>query len=191
MKAFALSLTLIGMLCSGCSNTPVQSSQYLLRPGPASAVSPGEEASIVLGSVGVPPYLDQQGLVLETAPNEINAARNHRWAEPLSYSVQRYLRVGISRASGLEIGGRLTPVSEIEKQIDVVIHQFHATSAGEVRLVAEWRILDTDSKEVLVREDFSATEPLAVDGYPAVVRAHEVLLNRLAIAISSGIDNRE
>ena len=151
MKAFYLSLILTSLLCSGCSNQPVQYSEYLLRPGPPAASSTGASTSIalsiVLGSVGVPPYLDQQGLVLETAPNEINAARNHRWAEPLSYSVRRYLQVAISQASGINIGGRLTPASDIEKQIDVVIHQFHATSSGSVGLVAEWRILDTGAKK--------------------------------------------
>ena len=195
MKAFYLSLILTSLLCSGCSNQPVQYSEYLLRPGPPAASSTGASTSIalsiVLGSVGVPPYLDQQGLVLETAPNEINAARNHRWAEPLSYSVRRYLQVAISQASGINIGGRLTPASDIEKQIDVVIHQFHATSSGSVGLVAEWRILDTGAKKVLVHQDFTASETLAVDGYPAVVQSHEILLNRLAAAIAAEINQRE
>jgi uncharacterized lipoprotein YmbA len=191
MKLIVPSLLLVCTLCAGCSNKPVQSSEYLLRPASPSITSAGESISIALGSVAIPPYLDQQGLVLETAPNEINAARNHRWAEPLSYSVQRYLQVAISQASGLDIGGRLTPVSNIEKQIDVAIHQFHTTAQGSVRLVAEWRILETGNKKVLVHRDFTASEVLAVDGYPAVVRAHGMLLNRLAAAIGTELGQPE
>ena len=99
--------------------------------------------------------------------------------------------VAISQASGINIGGRLTPASDIEKQIDVVIHQFHATSSGSVGLVAEWRILDTGKKKVLVHKDFTASETLVVDGYPAVVQSHELLLNSLAAAIVAEINQGE
>ncbi len=185
MRTFIFSSILVCLLCSGCSNKPAPSSEYLLRPHQADTDIAGASTSIVLGNVGVPPYLDQRGIILETAPNEINAARNHRWAEPLTYSVQRYLQVAIGQAANLDIGGQLTPTAKIERQINVLIHQFHASVSGDVRLVAEWRILNRPTGEVLAHKDFSASETLDADGYPAVVRAHEELLNRLAAAIAA------
>lgn len=185
MRTLIFSSILVCLVFSGCSNKPVPSSEYLLRPHQANTDTSGASTSIVLGNVGVPPYLDQRGIVLETAPSEINAARNHRWAEPLTYSVQRYLQVAIGQAANLDIGGQLTPKGDVEKQINVVIHQLHASVSGNVRLVAEWRILDSRKGEVLAHKDFSASETLDVDGYPAVVRAHEELLNRLAAAIAA------
>jgi uncharacterized lipoprotein YmbA len=187
MKQIVSMLLAVIVLCAGCSSQPVQTSEYLLRPQ-TSNFEASSASTIVLGRIEVAPYLAYEGIVLEVAPGQLNTAQHNLWAEPLEFSVRRYLQVAISNAAKEDVGSTLVDNESAKLQIDVIIHQMHATSKGDVKLVAEWRLQDLDSDVLRVRREFSATEALRDDGYPEVVRAHAKLLDALASSIANGID---
>ena len=174
------------MLCVACSSRPVQTSEYLLRPQPASTQDYAEP-SIGLGKIEVAPYLDHEGIVLEIIPGEINTAQHHRWADPLDFAIRRYLQVAIGRAAGLDIAGSLTETSAVETQIDVMVYQLHGSVSGNVKLVAEWQIQSIKSGDMLARRRFGGAKTIQGDGYAEIVRAHAALLDELAESIADEI----
>ena len=69
--------------------------------------------------------------------------------------------------------------------IDLRIDQLHGTASGEAILVAYWAIRDPIKRRVINEFEFSGNEPLAADGYPALVQAEKTLLQQLARKIAS------
>ena len=186
MKQSVSIFVLVIVFCAGCSSQPVQTNEYLLRPQTGISEISGA-STVVLGRIEVAPYLGYEGIVLEVAPGEINTAQHNRWAEPLAFAVRRYLQVAISNAANKNVGSSLVDTDNADLQIDVLIHQMHATSRGNVKLVAEWRLQELDAGTVRVHHEFSATESLREDGYTEVVRAHAKLLDALANSIATEI----
>ena len=98
MRAIALVSVLLLVACGG--SAPART-QYLLRSqATEGTVRVDTPARVGLGRVVVAPYLDQAGVVMETAPNEVTPARHHSWAEPLDEGALVFLRAEISAALG-------------------------------------------------------------------------------------------
>lgn len=175
------------MACTGCSSSePIEIREYLLRPQAPNGQYDAEPI-IGLGKVEVAPYLDHDGIVLETTPGELNTAQHHRWADPLNFAIRRYLQIEIGRAAGLDTAGSVTNSDALQTQIDVSVYQLHGTVSGSVKLVAEWQMRAIDSGEIQVRRQFSKTQTIRGDGYAEVVRAHAALLDELAAVIAAEV----
>lgn len=179
-----VAILLAGLAFLGaCASQPEQTSTYLLRPQSTSHQDFTEPA-IALGKVEVAPYLDHEGIVLETTPGEIHTAQHHRWAEPLNFAIRRYLQVALGRETGHSVAGSLAGTGGVEAKIDVIVHQLHGSVSGHVKLVAEWRIHDLRTGDVLAHRQFSADETIRGDGYAEITRTHAALLDELARSIA-------
>lgn len=179
----ATSLLLL-VLLAGCAGQASEPSQYLLRSAhePQSRkLTPSKVYSV--GRVTIASYIDQPGLVLETAAGEIHAARAHLWAEPVYEGVRQYLTADIARAWGEDI----LPDSVVKTPvvIDIHIDQLHGTSRGTARLVAYWS-LRRDGR-LAAAHQFAEEQALGEAGYRALVAAEDELLTRLAGAIAESL----
>lgn len=174
------------VLVAGCAGQPAEPDRYLLRSGEplqTRELVPSEQFSI--GRLEIAAYIDQPGLVLETADGEIHAARGHLWAEPVYEGVRRHLSVDIAQAHGEHILSNSlmsTPVV-----IDIRIDQLHGTRQGTARLVAYWWL--RRNGEIVSAHQFAEEVQLTEDGYRALVSAEESLLAQLAKAIANSLDN--
>ena len=185
MKARTLFLIFLLTVCAGCSSSPPpESHEYLLRPQVSSATY-ASESVVALGRIEIAPYLDKQGIVLETSAGQIDTATHNRWAEPLDFAIRRYLQVSLSQDTGQNIASTFESSSETKTQVDVYVHQLHGSVTGTVKIVAEWQIRDADSGDVIAAGQYAATETIAGDGYGEIVKAHSTLLDQLASAIAS------
>lgn len=183
MKYFRLVLL---VLVAGCAGQPAEPNRYFLRSGePLQSRELVTSREFSIGRVEIAAYIDQPGLVLETADGEIHAAHGHLWAEPVYEGVRRHLSVDIARAHGKHI----LPNSLVKTPvvIDIRIDQLHGTSRGTARLVAYWW-LRRDGEIVSVHQ-FAEEAQLTEDGYRALVAAEESLLARLATAIADSLEN--
>ena len=179
------------VLLAGCTSKPTPDlERYLLRSdasNPFSASAP--RAEIGLGSVQVAAYIDQPGIVVETADGSVTAARYNQWAEPLRQSLRKFLANEIAAAANQPVRassyGETNWKRYTSKLIDVRIEQLHGTHAGEAILVAYWALIDPTERTVVSEHEFVAKEPLDSDGYPALVAAQKRLLTRLAADIAS------
>ena len=169
------------LLLPGCASQSIESSYYLLRP--ADSLESGAlvpSTKYALGTVAIAPYLDQQGLVLETQSGEIRPARHHLWAEPMYESVRVFLREKISRSYGEAIFPATIAIEATV--VDVRIDQLHGTADGKAKLVAYWWLRRSD--EVLASYRFAETRALEQSGYAALATAERDLLAMLATEIA-------
>ena len=138
MRAIALASTLLLLACGG--SAPART-QYLLRAqAPEGTVRVDIPARVGLGRVVVAPYLDQSGIMMETAANQVTPARNHTWAEPLDNATLIFLRATLSSALGEEVGLDPSDRSLWKYSVEVFVEQLHGTLAGQAMLVASYRI---------------------------------------------------
>lgn len=181
MRTFALSLLL---LVAACSAQPTRTTTYLLRADSDLQSGPTVPAEdIAFGKLQIARYIDQPGLVLQTGAGEVHVARYHQWAEPLRASLEGLLQAEISRQLGRDI--HFLPDGPVGTRIDVIIDQLHGTADGEAVLVASWRLRRAAGEDEVHR--FVGSEPLARDGYPALVAAERQLLLRLAAGIAASL----
>lgn len=186
MKSVALIVTLSLAMLSACGSQPVEKRKYTLHPAALEAATPAAP-TIELGRIDLAPYLSHEGIVVETADGEVINAKHNLWAEPLSYSIRRYLQVQVQQLTGEPVSTHSTRPGDVAYTIDVLIHQLHGTESGIVMMVATWRIGNSNTDEAAIEHEFVATEKLTADGYPALVQGHKLLLNALAKEIATGI----
>ena len=173
-------------LLSACASQPVEKRKYTLHPIATETGIRGT-ATIALGKVELAPYLRHEGIVIETSAGEVINAKHNLWAESLSYSVRRYLQVQLRQSLGSPVLLHATKSDDVAQTVDVLIHQLHGTESGTVMLVASWQVHSSDSDAVSIESEYVATEKLSVDGYPALVQGHKLLLNALAKEMATAI----
>jgi len=182
MKVFPL---LLVMLLVGCASQTVEEpSYYLLRSGkdlPSSALSVSTLFS--LGAVEIAPYLNQPGLVMETADGQMRPASQNLWAEPIFDGVRNFLSTEIAQAHGQELlPANLTSNSTV---VNIRIDQLHGTRDGKAILVAYWWLVRAD--EVVALNRFANSRDLQMSGYSALVDAEKDLLRELAGRIAASL----
>jgi len=178
-------MLLLPILLGACAGKTVERHEYLL---PLPTLSPPiiSDAPIRLLPVAIAPYLEQQGIVLQTEGAAVHVAGQNRWAEPLDAAVGRYLQVAIANATGRTVEVSPLTTASAATEVQVRVQQLHGSTDGKVRLVADWSILGATGKRVL--HAFDATVAQHADGYPSLVDAHATLLGQLASAIASSLD---
>jgi uncharacterized protein len=181
MKVFPF---LLVMLLAGCTSQAIEPSYYLLRSKQgqsSSALSTSRTFS--LGSVEIAPYLDQPGLVLETADGQMRPASQNLWAEPLFDGVRNFLATEIAQAHGQEL--LPAKLAENTTVVNVRIDQLHGTPDGRAQIVAYWWLVR--GSEVLALNRFADSRALDASGYSALVDAEKVLLGELAAKIAASL----
>ncbi len=172
------------MLLTGCASQAIEPSYYLLRSNQdlsSSTLSTSKNFS--LGTVEIAPYLDQPGLVMETADGQMRPANQNLWAEPLFDGVRNFLATEIAQAHGQELlPGKLTRNTTV---LNIRIDQLHGMLDGKVRIVAYWWLVRGD--EVIALNRFSQSQALTTSGYSAMVDAEKSLLAELAQKIAASL----
>jgi uncharacterized lipoprotein YmbA len=179
---------LLAVLLAGCAGQPIEPSYYLMRSElnlESREINPSTTYSIA--NVTIASYIDQPGLLLETANGEIRPAQYHQWAEPLYEGVRNQLMVEISLARGEDI--LPAKLKDTEFVIDIRIDQLHGTHEGAARLVAYWWL--RRDKEVIAAHQFAEEQALEAEGYTALVAAEKALLERLAKSIAASMNAPE
>jgi uncharacterized lipoprotein YmbA len=174
---------LLTLACAGSAPTPTQ---YLLR---GEAV-PGTEQvpaarSVRLERVSVAPYLDQTGLVVEVEPGQLQAARQHLWAEPLGSGLLSLLRSELSSALGRQVSAGPGRASR-DYVVWVYVDELHGSMRGSATIDASYRI-ESRGAQPIREYRFSRSTPLPREGYPGLVDAQVSLTQALARAIADSL----
>ncbi|MEQ8861438.1 MAG: PqiC family protein [Pseudomonadales bacterium] len=184
-------LPLLGLLlAAGCtSTTPPPPAEYLLQPSPESESTRGGAGgyAVALGRIDLAPYLDRQGIVVESSDGTVTAAQGHRWAEPLAHSLRRVLQLEIARDSGLAVAAPPRRGHGAGTIVDVDVYQFHGTEDGVVRLVADWTLRQPRDNRIVGHHQLVREMHTSADGYDALVRTHLALAEALGAAIARSI----
>lgn len=143
----ALLITL-SLSTAGCvSHSAVQTERYLLPAARQASAAPGWVR------IHLPPYLAQDGLIMELDSTRLHSARQHRWADPLDKQLQRILARQLDKPDG---------------QLDVWVTRFQGSADGQAVIDASWRYQGDSGQQ---SGDFQWQEPLAENGYAGLVKA--------------------
>ena len=184
MKRFSVSvgLVLCLLLLVGCaSNAP--SRYYVLSPLTAeSKVAPEEScASVGIGPVKLPEYVNRPQIVTRTAPNELTLSYFDLWAEPLTDSVPRTLAEDVSRLICTKevvlFPWRPSRVPDYRAEVELL--QMDGTLGKTVFLEAWWS-LSYGAEKARVTRKSTYSEPVAGQDYDALVQAHSRALAALS-----------
>ncbi|MCL6415349.1 PqiC family protein [Aestuariirhabdus sp. Z084] len=184
MRIFLLAV--VCTLLAGCFSSPTPTSHYLLRSDATSLTGDTvSDAEVVLVSVDVATYINQDRLVMELENGEIYIAEYHRWAEPLRHSLMKFLANEVAASSGKMVHSGTEGSGAEQTRLMVDIDQLHGNNQGEAVLDAYWQIVRVIDGE-RVREDhrWSATQAMSDDGYAMLVEAEKMLLGQLAKEIA-------
>jgi uncharacterized protein len=183
---------LIGFtLSSGCVRSD-PARYYVLTEVPRSAAAtpaaePGQGATIGVGPVSLPGYLDRIQIVTRRGA-QLDVAEFDRWGEPLSDGVPRTIAAYL--ADLLQTDRVVVfpwPLGRtIEHQVVVDVTRFDGMAGGDVRLEARWRVVGQDRKELALRS-FAAREATGESGYPALVAAMNRSLGALSREIADSL----
>lgn len=170
----------------GCGGANYPTFYTLSAEGPTPS---GGGLGIGVGPVILAEYVDRQNLVVQTGPNKMEVAENHRWAGDLDNSVARVISINLGRQLGTgDI--RTYPWlrdSEIDYQIAMDIREFVAGADGYARIEASWRVYSLPGRGLKASSTFSGREPIESETFEAMVAAQSRLLARLSKDIANAI----
>lgn len=171
------------LILSGCSTPETYYSLSADGPAPTNTTA----FALGVGPISLPDYIDRAELVFQSETNRFEIPFERRWAGSLEETTTRVLGTNLARR--LKTGNLhlypWEPGTDLRYQVRVQIRQFHAVSAGDAILDAQWRIENGSSHSLLVSGVSHLTEPVIGDGYDAVVAAESRLLAQLADTIAA------
>ena len=177
------------VLLLGCSSSPPERHFYLLRgEATGSGTSPAPAEMVGIGRVTIAAYLDRAGVVVQTGSREIRPARYHEWGEPLDNGVRHYLRAELVDRLGYEVASDVIYRDAWDYRIDISIETLHGSLSNGAWINAGFVVSEVSGEKATVAGRVIEHERLTRDGYPGLVDAHTRLLDRLAAAIESALD---
>ena len=187
-----LSISFLALLClTACGSSEVIEDHYyslVLAAGGSAMAADNEVASaqIIVGPIQLPTYLSGRGLPMQVAPNRIESASHHLWAEPLDGAIAKVLARDIAeRTDGIDVereSGRWT--ADADCRIRIEFDAFHPTYESRVVTSGRYWIVSDDSTD---RHDFTLTRALTIDGYAHAVDVLKGTLEALANQISEDL----
>ncbi len=157
----------------------------------ASPSSAASAASIGVGPVELPKYLDRPTIVTFTTANRVDISEYERWAEPLSDNFTRTLAENLSallETSRIDTYPFMPGVARsFDRQVLVDVSQFRRVSDNKVELKAVWRVVEPERRRNLAGNSFAALEPMEDQSVDAVVAAMSRALAALSRDIAAQI----
>lgn len=140
-----LRLALTSLLLAGCAGTPpapIRLYQLSAQPAASPAVALGP-ASLGVGPIEWPEYLDRRPLLVRLDAHTLTSRDNERWAEALDLNFARVLRedlaasLGATRVVAYPWNGADPPA--VSLRIEVL--QFDSDGSGAATLRMRWRLV--------------------------------------------------
>jgi uncharacterized lipoprotein YmbA len=195
--ALFLVLAAIVAACAGGTSSPTYF--YTLSPTAAhsdtkdtstAAAAPAEPAAtrvrVAVTQVSIPGTVDRPQLVVRTAPNRVEIADFHRWAEPLREGIARSLAADLAaQQPGLEVsvGEPIGGLADARVLLDV--QKFEAVLGGAVTVDALWAVRPLKGEP---RSGRSLVEERATtNDYAGVAAAYSRALAHVAQDIGAAI----
>ncbi len=190
IRPWAAALAFVLAACSA----PAPREQFftLSSPDRGAALPAADSPSVFVGPVSVPEAVDREGMVLRTAPNEVDISEGYRWAEPLRQAIPRVIaetlahELGSSRvlASGQAAG------LPVDYRVAIEVQRFESSLDEGATVDALWTV--KAAREGRSRNGRSLVhEPLASHGPRALAAAHSHALARVAHDIAAAIRSLE
>jgi len=174
---------------AGCGSPPKERFYTLSAAGVAANATAAEARDhVVVGPVTLPEVVDRPQLVVRIGANEVAILEQHRWAEPLKSEIPRLIAGTLSRLLG---ASRVSAYPESTSQdaglrVAIDILRFDAARGIEVTVEALWSVRRLPGGKPTMGRSV-VREPIAGEGYDAVVAAYARALATLSRNIAQAI----
>lgn len=183
----------ISSLLAGCTvlaPRPDPSRFFVLTPfGAPAQPDAAQVASLGVGPVRFPHYLDRPEVVTRIGPNEVRPAEFDYWAGSLSRQFETVLAENLQTLVGAE-RVQIYPwyagaAPDLAVEVDVM--RFEASSDGRVELVARWRIRKGSRLEALRSGESTLTGTAGGEGPGGAAAALSGLLGDFSRELAQAI----
>ncbi len=182
------------LLLYGCSSATQGVRYYSLNLNQNSPAQENKKTTesgikIIISTVGLAPFLRQQGLVLQQGNHEIVIANQHHWAEPVGQSIAKLLQSNLNYKSKKYYFERESRQWSEKPSIVLKLEfdRFHATDKSTVIVSGRYAIYSKD-KKLVSNKQFLLSEKLSEDGYLHSVEMLEKSINKLSNKIINTIN---
>lgn len=177
-------------LLAGCvRSTPVQYYHLsaLAAQEERSQLAAPKSATIGLGPVQLPEYLDRPQIVSRTSANRLLLADRHRWAEALTENMARTLSEDLAWLLDTDriILHPWPRTRDIDCQITIQVLQFEGGPDGAAHLTARWTVLGKDGQSLLAERRSKVTVQATPQDQEGMVIALSQSVLRLAREIAA------
>jgi hypothetical protein len=175
-------------LLAGCGSSPPVQFFELDAVHPTTAPPHGDSIPIQVIVVHIPPTLDRQEMVRETASTRLAVSDQHRWAAPLGAMATRVLTQDL--AERLPAGMVIFPQEPAPPRVDdlvVDILVFDSGPTGSIAFDGSWSLVPNGSDTPLVSRQLHLRHAAAVADYAAQARAMSDVIGTLADSIVAGL----
>jgi len=186
-----LALALAG--CLGGKSAPTNF--YMLSPlsQPQAGISPATaEARIHIGlePVVVPEYLNRNEIVINLDDTVYQLAEFDRWAEPLNENLTRVLEQNLTnllRDDSIDVILASETSIPFDYRLEVDVLRLDGNFGGQVTLVVQWVLLETEEDDLKLVRRFEYQEPAADQTYKGLVLAKSRTLDKMSRDIAVAI----
>lgn len=178
----------VAMLISACGSSP-KTQFYTLDPVPPQApMQAAASIPVQVAAVHIPPALDRQEIVRETAPHQLDVSDQNRWGGPLDNVIQRVLTQDLSQRlppSGVVLPQEPAPPRHDAIVVDIL--QFDEDASGQVVFDGSWSLTASDSDKPLVNRHLRLSARAGSNSYGDQVAAMSQVLGELSDNIAGEV----
>jgi uncharacterized lipoprotein YmbA len=192
-KMTGIAIALLLMALTACaSSAPTRF--YILTPldgagQEAQGAASETRATIGIGPVAFPAYLDRQQIVTRVSDNELHLAGFDEWAEPLKDNFTRVLVENLERllpADSFTVFPFSGPET-VDWQVGVEVIRLDGALGGDVLLLARWTIYEKKDNEMLLTKASRFSQTAAGPEYGALAAAHSRVIEALSREMAGAI----
>jgi uncharacterized lipoprotein YmbA len=180
VKRFALpAVVIVAMALTGCASSP-KAQFFALTPTEGQQVN-AVGVGVHIEVVHVPPALDDQKIIRESATGKVKASDRNRWAAPLDEMMRQILTQDLSQR--MPPGSVLLPEQPAPagtRRIVLDILHFASDASGNVALTGGWSLLPPESDTPLLNKRVQLSETADPSDYASQVVAMSRVLGHLA-----------
>jgi uncharacterized protein len=171
----------LSMLLAACGSSP-KTQFYTLDPvTPQGSTKAAASVPVQVAAVHIPPALDRQEMVRQTAPHQLDLSDQNRWGGSLDTMIQRVLTQNLAqRLPPSSIVLPQEPAPQRHDAIVVDILQFDEDASGQVTFDGSWSLTASDGDKPLTSRHLRLTARPASNSYSDQVAAMSRVLGELS-----------
>jgi uncharacterized protein len=195
LKAADWAVVLLAGALAGCASSSPRTSFYTLEAQPHSSVGSSADAAaggavkVSIAQVAIPDMVDRSQMVVRTAPNRVDIADFHRWAEPLRIGIARVLAedLALQLGKGFVVVPGQAPGVTPDVRVTLDFQKLDAVLGHAVVVDALWAVRGPKGEPRAGRSLLE--EPVGAADHAAIAAAYSRALARVAKDIGGAMQN--
>ncbi|UWQ22448.1 membrane integrity-associated transporter subunit PqiC [Jannaschia sp. W003] len=177
-------LPLLALLLAACGD----GTEFFAPPPARSELRVNVTAeTVMVNAVSMPEYAVNQEIPIQRADGSLVTDTDKLWADLPDRALQVSLARHLNMITDAEVGVEPWPLAGFpEREVTVTVEDMIVQASGTLRFTGFYAIRDEVARSGQI-ETFALTAPVAGDGYPAIIAAHEAVWLQLAEIVARAL----